>query len=305
MKALISLLAIAPLTITPLATALPAAAQSLPSLPIQFNPAQINTTRTGSTSGECSAGERPPSAIAYTDSQTTASTRTTQAQPTLWFYLPVPLTPETEALFTLKGSLDSPVGAPLYEGVLSGQTDSAGIISIPLSISLNVGDLYQWSLTLNCADDETIAMSGWIERRALAPALRSTFEAVGDRNRAALYANYGFLQDAIDELATLRQVNPDSEAIAQDWNAFLSDLNLSELTASSLLNCCQVGSKPAEENPREESEAEEAVPEEMPLEEMPEEVPEEVQEPEQPSVEESEQPEEDTRTILQRARDKG
>lgn len=318
--------------ISPLASALaftaiasPAAAQSLPPLPIQFSPDRVITQgREGSASGVCAESRRPLRAIAYTDprSQTAVSARTAQAQPTLWVYLPVPISEETEASFVLKNSLN----APLYEGALSGQTDSTGIIGIslsdiPLSIDLAVGDAYQWSLSVTCAENETAVVSGWIERRLLDSSLRPTFEAVGSRNRAALYANYGYLQDTLSELAALRLANPDNEAIAQDWSNFLSALNLSELASEPVLECCQIGKEredSAGEEINEEINEERNEDTERPVDseleeneasdvEQPEGADERSEEGAESLEEETPEaaPEEDGRSILQRARDKG
>ena len=289
--------ALLPLAFALLSTAAPAIAQDLPNLPIQFNSGQTaNRGRIGSASGECSESNGLVKAIAYTDPQTQApiSALTSQAQPTLWFYLPTPIADDSQITLVVKSSL----GATLDESSISGQTDSAGIVGIPLTANLTTGDLYEWSLTLYCTTSESEhatldgwTLSGWIERSTIDPALRQTFEAVSDRNRAALYANYGYLQDAAHELATLRQSNPTNEALTQDWSAFLRDLNLTELAAEPILNCCQIASAaPAEEIEK----LEETEPTEQ------------VEEPEaEPEAEPTEPPEQDTRTILQRARDRG
>ncbi|MFK8184721.1 MAG: DUF928 domain-containing protein [Phormidesmis sp.] len=301
-----------------------AAQGELPALPIQFNPTQsVNQGRMGSVEGGCDAG--PLSAIAYTNPQTQASlsTRTSQAQPTLWVYSPTPINAETEATFTIKNSLS----APLYEARLSGQTDSAGIIGIPLSTNLTVGDSFQWSLVLKCSDNAQAVLSGWIERRMLDSALNQTFAAVSDRNRAALYANYGFLQDTLSELADLRLENPQNEALTQDWSTLLTDFNLSELAAEPLLSCCEIGKEavePLEEAVEEAdreafdsetSDSETSDGEEMDSEEIDSEAPElteqqplesELEAPEESeSSEQLEEAAEDSRTMLQRARDRG
>ncbi|MEM6450322.1 MAG: DUF928 domain-containing protein, partial [Cyanobacteria bacterium P01_D01_bin.105] len=314
-------------SLIPLMIPAPTKAEALPPLPIQFSAEAASRGRVGSASGGCHERDRngqhsdqfngqfngqfseQSRAIAYTspDTQNTFAARTSQAQPTLWFYLSAPISEATETIFVLKNSLN----APIYEGRLTGQTERAGIVGVPLSTNLAVGDLYQWSLTFSCVGNaqpplSQNILSGWIERRTIDPTLRQTFDAVGDRNRAALYANYGFLQDTLSQLAMLRRATPNNEAIVQDWSAFLSDLNLSELTDVPLLSCCQLGEKDAEETEITQDlllEAPELEATELETTEP------ETPEPETPEIEEPTAPEElieeDSRTTLQRARDKG
>jgi len=284
------------LTFAALSLPTPAIAQDLPPLPIQFDTSQIiNRGRPGSASREqCNPNDSPLSAIAYLDPQTQApaSTLTSQTQPTLWFYVPIPIKENTEAIFTLKNSL----GAPIEENKLSGQTDRSGIIGIPISTNLAIGDLYEWSLLLKCADNNQTILSGWIERKIVDSALKQTFEAVGDRNRIALYANYGFLQDAISGLANLRIANSTDPDLTQSWSTLLSDLNLSAIATEPLLACCQTANISTEEPETTEPETTEQQPETI-----------ERLEPEETETEtpETETPEpEDNRTILQRARDR-
>ncbi|MGC1308537.1 MAG: DUF928 domain-containing protein [Phormidesmis sp.] len=279
----------------------PTSAQELPPLPIQFDPDTLinpgrpgGRRRGGGSRGGCQA-DLPLSAIAYanTSSSTefnvsvmdeTVGTLTTQAQPTLWFYLPQPLSTDTKTTFGIQNGN----GETLYTGQLIGNTDDAGIVSAPLAntpVFLEAGTPYQWFLILEC-EGESNTVNGWVERRMVESDLTQALTQVNARSRAALYANYGYLQDAISDLALLRLSEPEDEAIAQDWVNFLSALDLTDLTAAPLLNCCQIADAQA---PIEQPELQQTEPTE------PESVPEQIE------VDE----ETDTRTILQRARDKG
>lgn len=232
-----------------------AVAQTLPSLPIQFNPDMLENPgrpgdrrRGGGSRGGCQA-DIPLTAIAYASSQAVeelgvqsidqaVGTLTTQAQPILWFYLPGPLTDDTAAEFIVKDSKDT----LLYQGQLVGQTDSGGIINVPMPLDLEPDVDYHWFLVYDCDESDRTQVDGWVERRAPNPTLSRTLDQADDRSQAALYANSGYLQDALTELAALRIANPEDEAIAQDWATFLSALDLPDLTAAPLLDCCQVTS---------------------------------------------------------------
>ncbi|MEM8501550.1 MAG: DUF928 domain-containing protein [Cyanobacteria bacterium P01_D01_bin.1] len=256
----------------------PAIAQQLPTLPLEFNPRELGNPgrpggrrRGGGSRGACSAG-LPLSAIAYADTQIVTELGitnieelvgmwTTQAQPSLWFYMPQSLA-NIPTEFILKDSS----GQLLYQGELVGSTDGNGIVAAPLPIALSLDTPYQWSLTIDCDQSDRTTVRGWIERQLPSTSLTNDLGEASDRNRAALYANAGFLQDALTELAILRNAQPDDDAITQDWRSFLIALDFPELVNVPVLDCCIVGSVAAEEVPDE-------VPDEVPEERAPTEEP--------------------------------
>ena len=280
----------------------PAFAQQLPPLPVQVNANVLENLGMPGTRrrGNCST-DLPLTAIAYSpqaDSEETGGMITNQAQPTLWFYLP-PLQDRTVSSFTLQDSR----GVQAYEGQLLGKTNGDGIISVPVAVSLLEGVPYHWFLTLGCGENEQTTVDGWIERRPGNPELSRVFSQASLRNQAALYANGGFLQDALSQLALLRLANPANEAIASDWTGFLSDLGLVDLTAAPMLECCQLAEASAiPEEVEEVEEIEQTEPEVLDSEQIESEQAEPTEES-QTGPELDERPA-DTRTILQRARDR-
>ncbi|MEL7227275.1 MAG: DUF928 domain-containing protein, partial [Cyanobacteria bacterium J06576_12] len=233
-----------------------AAAQQLPPLPIEFNPDNLinpgrpgGRRRGGGSRGSCQAG-LPLSAISYADSRTvqelgvssveeTVGMLTTQAQPTLWFYLPAAVD-DVSTEFIVKGAQEQIV----YQGRLSGQTDSEGVISVLLPVNLAVGSAYRWFLTVDCDDTERVSVDGWVARRTTGPDATRTLAQASARNRVALYANYGFLQDAVSELGVLRA--GEEGAIEQEWNQLLISLELPELVNARVFSCCEVVNAPEE-----------------------------------------------------------
>lgn len=235
----------------------PAHAETLPTLPIQFNPDTLinpgrpgGRRRGGGSRGGCQA-EIPLTAIAYADSRTVAElgvTRTeetvgmltTQAQPTLWFYLPTPLAANTPTEFILKDGLNR----TLFQDQISGETDQPGIVGLSVPFDLEVGKAYHWFFTMGCDDTDQTTVDGWIQRRTVNPNLSRTFNQANSQDRAALYASYGFLQDALSELAAMRLAHSENGteegAVAQTWTNFLSALGLTEVANTPVLNCCQV-----------------------------------------------------------------
>lgn len=286
-----------------------AAAQysTLPTLPIdQVNAdAFVNIGRPGSrrqgNSAEAGCPDGIPlTAIAYSSPSTATAEAvgalTTSASPTLWFYLPVPLS-EASTQFTVTNNQ----GPTLYQGRLTGNANSNGIIGIPLSADLPPGVQYQWTLSLSCDDGAGTTVNDWIERRNPGPDLTRTFSQANARNRVALYTNYGFFQDRLSELAGLRRLNPDDDEINAAWRQTLADLNLSSLSNAPVLDCCQVSNAPIEESP--EAELPEEIPDE-PSENMQNDAPLNNSSPTE-AQEQSEPVTSDSRSILQRARDRG
>lgn len=286
-----------------------ATAQQLPPLPIELNPSElINPGRPGSSRRGsdakriCQSSGLPLSAITYADTQVvtelgdartseTVGTLTTLARPSLWFYLPQSLS-DTSAEFVIKDGSDR----LLYQGRLAGSANSDGIIAAPLPISLSFNTPYRWTVTVDCDETERTTVSGWIERRSPAPRLANDLGEASSRNRAALYANAGFLQDALTELASLRSLQPNDPVIEREWRHFLTALDLLELANAPILECCEVSSAPIEE------------PTEAPLLEdslAPAAVGEDIEDVQPIPTELPAERVERRRTILQRARDRG
>jgi len=300
----------------------PAIAQQLPTLPLQFDPTQLvnpgrpgGRRRGGASRGGCPA-DSDLTAIAAASRQTvraldvdipveTVGSLTSLARPNLLFYLPVPLSERTRTLVVIK----SEQGAVLYEGQLSGETDRAGVVSVPLPVDLAPGNRYEWFLTVDCGEGEQTSVNGWIANRAIDPSLQRSLRQATPRNRAALYADAGFLQDTLSELAALRLANPDDEPLAQYWVSLLNLLELSDIAIASLLDCCQLTDISDISETSETSETSEispSSPNNSPDEASEETSGETAKETAGETAEETTETEPaETRTILQRARDRG
>ncbi len=292
-----------------------AAAQDLPSLPLEFNPSRpLNPGRPGGrrrgggSRGSCQASipltaiadaqSAQVQALGVTQVVETVGALTTQAAPMLWFYLPGAVG-NIATEFVVKDSSDR----VLYQGRLAGQTADSGVVGVPLAVDLGPGSAYHWFLTVDCDETERVTVDGWVERRAIGPDASRTLTQATGRNRVALYANYGFLQDALSELAQLRRENAEDEAIAQDWRQLMTALELPELADAMVLPCCEVTNALDELPSESPTEVPTEVPAEMPA-EMPTEMPSEAS-PEGIDLEPEPSSERDDRSILERARDRG
>ena len=240
-------------------------------MPIQFNPDTLRSPgrpggrrRGGGSRGGCAVDGVPLSAIAYADSQSSQSlgvevesvgSFTTQAQPRLWFYMPEAISEDSGAELILQNEREEVI----YRGRLEGKTEDNGIISVPMAVELAPGAAYRWALSLDCGDTASQSVSGWIVRQDADVNASRLLTQAAPRNRVALYANYGYVQDALNELANLRIANLEDEEIAENWVGFLSGLGLEDLTAAPILDCCELAGVEAE-MPEAEASVEEAEP---------------------------------------------
>ncbi|MEL6938998.1 MAG: DUF928 domain-containing protein [Cyanobacteria bacterium J06598_1] len=280
--------------------------QLLPPLPIEFNPGRSlnpgrprGRRRGGGSRGSCQAA-LPLTAIAYADSRMVEELGvprtdeivgglTVQPNPILWFYLPAPVQ-EMGAELVVTDSQEQVA----FLGTLNGETERDGIVGLKIPAPLETGETYQWFLTVDCDETERMTVNGWVERTVVGLDATRTLAQATARNRVALSASYGFLQDAVSEMVQLRYFELDDELVQQDWEQMLATLELSDLSDVPVLPCCTLAS--AVDGPDSGVPVPEAAPEEEVMPEVvPEAIPEEVPEEE----------ERDTRSILQRARDRG
>jgi hypothetical protein len=246
--ALVTVTLLSELLIPPAATA-----QPLPDTLAQFSPNRIvnpgrpgGRRRGGGSRGGCLAdsvltalthGENQSfQTLGVTRTEETVGALTLHEQPTLWFYLPIALNDTSAATLTVKNDQ----GELLYSGNLVGETNTAGVVGVPLEIALSEGQDYEWFLALDCGEGEQDTVNGWIGRRAADSETIRTLMQAGDRDRADLYTTEGFLQDSLSELATARLNNPQDSAIAQDWTELLTELDLADVAPAPVLDCCQL-----------------------------------------------------------------
>lgn len=270
----------------------PVSSQALPPMPVQFNPDTLRSPgrpggrrRGGGSRGGCVASDIPLSAIAYSDTQTSQAlgvevteesvgSFTTQSQPLLWFYMPRAISENSGAELIVKNEQNEVI----YSRQLAGETTDSGIISAPIAIEMTPGSAYRWALSLNCDEAASESVEGWIVREEAQPEANRLIAQAEPRNRVALYTNYGYIQDALSELAALRLADRDNLELAEDWVTLLSGLGLEDLTAAPLLDCCELAGLEAD------------TPEPAPVE---------------APAPEREEPQEPSESIIERARDRG
>lgn len=162
---------------------------------------------------------------------------TTEAFPTLWFYVPYPLDGNRDLEFVIQDEEDNIV----YQDTLRPVTAGPGILRLdwPTTVELMpMKSAYAWFLVVQCEQTSPDFVSGWVYRDQLSAALRSQINQSDLRNQAALYAANGIWHDALKVVAEAYQANPQDPNLQADWASLLGSVDLEHISSEPLLNCC-------------------------------------------------------------------
>jgi hypothetical protein len=190
----------------------------------------------GGTRGlDCSTA---PTALTALIPQSTMG-QTISAKPTFFYYLPVAADKIVE--FELADETDK----TLYKKSFRMVTSRAGVVSVSLdsddnSPALEVGKNYQWYFTIKCnaknyTTDEVL-VSGWINRTALAPNLKTELDRSPDRAKLSIFAQQGLWYDYLATLAQLRMESPSDASLAHEWSAVLNSVQLGKIAQEPLVS---------------------------------------------------------------------
>lgn len=161
---------------------------------------------------------------------------TTSSNPTLWFYLPVPVGSDLKAEFVLQDTSDDFV----YKTPITFNTDSPGIVPITVEApdpALKADTRYKWTLALYCDPIRTSAsvyVTGLLESVAANTANTST-QALSPFEQAAQAAQEGLWFDSLTALGELRQAEPNNPDFTQAWMELLQQVDLEDLAPAPLL----------------------------------------------------------------------
>ena len=188
----------------------------------------------GGTRGlECSTA---PTALTALIPQSTMG-QTISAKPTFFYYLPVAV--DKTVQFELADERDKTVYKKSFRMV----TSRAGVVSVSLdsddnSPALEVGKNYQWYFTIKCNPKNTtddVLVSGWINRTALAPNVKTELDRSGDRAKLSILAQQGLWYDYLATLAQLRMQSPSDAGLAIKWSAVLNSVQLGKIAQEPLV----------------------------------------------------------------------
>jgi hypothetical protein len=166
--------------------------------------------------------------------------RTTQSNPSLWFYLPHPLTAETPVEFAVQDSADNYV----YQTSLSVPNAPSGLIRFdiePDGQPLQPDQLYTWTLVIYCDPAQptrSVFVNGTLEQSSPTPELQAQLARADALEQAKLYAANGIWYDALTVLAQQYQSQPSSDRLSTAWADLLQQAELDNLSSKPFSPCC-------------------------------------------------------------------
>ncbi len=164
--------------------------------------------------------------------------QTTQASPSLWVYLPHPLTAATPLELTLQDADDN----YLYATSLEAETP-AGLVHFEMTSAtpLQTDDFYTWTLVIYCdpvQPTESVFVNGTLQSVAADPALQTQLATASGLEQAQLYAASGIWHDALNTLATHKQAQPANAQTAAAWVDLLQQAGFEDLASEPFSPCC-------------------------------------------------------------------
>ena len=239
--------------------------------PIQFAPDLVNRgsppgrTRGGASRGNCAVDDVqseltalvPSVQVSLSETEQSGSrfsvnlssyesvlSLTTATHPSFLFYVPYVL----DETITLEFLVQDASGDTLYQTQYVPDEGGSGIVqvSIPETLSpLTVDASYQWYFIAHCnspsiAETPLVTVNGWIIRIDADPDFQAQLEAASMLEKASFYAAKGIWQDAVATLAELYRKNPQSMVLRDQWASLLASIDLDDISAMPLMECCTV-----------------------------------------------------------------
>ncbi|MFP5273368.1 DUF928 domain-containing protein [Coleofasciculus sp.] len=160
---------------------------------------------------------------------------TVSEKPTFLVYVP----PTSAQVLELR--IEDEDGQQIGETAQLNLTETPGIYSISLSETappLAVDKDYKWLVSMTCqvGDPNDPFVEGLIRRVSPDSILTRSFEPVTDLEQVAVYAQAGIWQDAVVNLAALRQTQPNNSEVVSAWENLLQYAQLEDITHAPLIS---------------------------------------------------------------------
>lgn len=200
--------------------------------------------RGGASRGDCPAVDKPLTALVPASKQALKGKPksnpalnhwqavwglTVASHPTLWFYVPYPLTAKQPIEFVLQDA----EGNNIYKTSLLLVQKQPSLVEIKIpstTIPLAIGKMYQWYFLVGCNADAPPFVKGWVQRVAINSNFKRQLQAASPQQRAALLATKGIWYDALSTLAQLRLEDPNDGIFISNWVNLLSSGGLKVLS---------------------------------------------------------------------------
>jgi Domain of Unknown Function (DUF928) len=223
---------------------------SSPPLQAHYRPPQRKNLGTGRSKGGASRGDclqsrnrLPLIALAPPDTSQTVTER-----PTLWFYIPYPLTAKQSVVLSIRK--DDKKATPQRREVFIPEGATPGVIAVQTPIALEMRQAYWWTLTVSCEDEnptdaDNAYVDGMIERTEPAAQLTAALQRhrADLRQQAVSYAQNGIWFEALNLFGELRRSRPQDPQLRNDWQQMLNKAGVGEVSDMPLRPCCTLRSK--------------------------------------------------------------
>lgn len=211
-----------------------------PPLPPTTEPAPGGRVRGGAKRGLCPSLEPQLTALVpYTQKDTVTNVwgLTTEAQPTLMFYMPYTRASGYATEFVLqadqnkKAVYSTAIALPEKPGIIS--------ITLPKQVSLAVNQRYRWFLTVDCdpePDSSLTYVEGVIKRVNLSRKITQQLKTATPVQQFDIYLQNGIWHEALKMLWQLRQEKPQDPKLQEKWQVLLSTIRLDDVASQPLIS---------------------------------------------------------------------
>lgn len=173
---------------------------------------------------------------------------TSAEYPTFWFYVPYPLTDEHPGELRIKTTDEK--RKSIYKRLLRVTGTTPGVVGVRLPSTeapLKIGELYTYLFVVVCnsknaSENEFVGAS--VERREQPASIASQLRTATPRERAILYAQEGFWEEALTTFGELRRANPNDAGLTADWSALLEAGGLDEIKQKPIVPSNQIKQEP-------------------------------------------------------------
>jgi hypothetical protein len=164
---------------------------------------------------------------------------TLSEHPTLLFYVPYALTPDSPMEFVLQDEEQN----TLYQAYLNTSLTSPGVVKLTMPdgiTPLEIDKMYHWYFLVYCNRVEPVFVEGWVKRIAPNRDLSVRLKKAVPEEKIALMAANGIWYDALSHLAELRLTHPQDASLIVDWENLLESVGLDAIASEPLLECCSL-----------------------------------------------------------------
>ncbi|BCL34552.1 DUF928 domain-containing protein [Nostoc sp. MS1] len=162
---------------------------------------------------------------------------TTQAHPTLLFYVPY----SKDSGYPMEFVLQDQDANIIYQKAIA-LPEKPGIISVSLptdAAALALDKQYRWFFTVECDPQKSsppIYVEGVIQRVQLKPATIKQLETSSPLQKVDIYTENGIWFDSAEILFQLRQQNPQDATLAEKWRSLLTSIKLDDIIPKPLVS---------------------------------------------------------------------